>query len=401
MTRATTMDATEDLDRAEIAPREDRIRRALEHLRNETTDEFEVVSPFEATDFTDPEIARRERDLVFGRVPNIVCHGSEIPRPNDFVTVQMPRNRVIVVRQTDGGVKVFVNACRHRGAMLEESVKGRCRLFSCGYHRWSYDTDGSLRAVTRDSTFGEIDTKAQGLVELPAEERHGFVWMIDDTHQDIDVASWLGPDMDEILAGYRMDELVAFRAEGFDEPVNWKIMQDAFLDGYHVQYAHPNTAAKHIHTNVMAAEDFGRHVRFIAPRKTIDRYLDEDPGDQSLAKHVTETHFLLPNSTLLRQPDHFQLLTFRPHPKAAGLSRMEMRLLVPPLEASGLAEEKWTRLWEKNWEILLAVLHAEDFPLLRASQQAMESANAGSMLLGRNEFVNQVFHRELGKLLAE
>lgn len=394
---------TRMIDRAEIAPREERIRRALDHLRNETTDEFEAVTRFEATDFTDPEIARRERDLVFGRVPSIVCHGSEIPRPNDFITVQMPRNRVIVVRQSDGSVKVFVNACRHRGALLEEAEKGRCRLFSCGYHRWSYDTDGSLRAVTRDSTFGDIDMKAQGLVELPAEERHGFIWMIDDVDIDIDidVASWLGPDMDPILAGYGMDKLVAFRAEGFDEPVNWKIMQDAFLDGYHVQYAHPNTAAKHIHTNVMAAEDFGRHVRFIAPRKTIDRFLEEDPGDQSLAKYVTETHFLLPNSTLLRQPDHFQLLTFRPHPKAPGLSRMEMRLLVPPLEVSGMDEEKWTRVWNKNWEILLAVLHAEDFPLLRASQQAMESANAGSMLLGRNEFVNQVFHRELGKLLAE
>ena len=401
MTRTTAFAVDVTIDRTEIAPREERIRRALEHLRNETTDEFEAVSHFEATDFTDPEIARQERDLVFGRVPSIVCHGSEVPRPNDFLTVQMPRNRVIVVRQADGSVKVFVNACRHRGAMLEEAASGRCRLFSCGYHRWSYDTDGSLRAVTRDSTFGEIDMKAQGLVELPAEERHGFVWMIDDVDRDIDVASWLGPDMDPILAGYGMDKLVAFRAEGFDEPVNWKIMQDAFLDGYHVQYAHPNTAAKHIHTNVMAAEDFGRHVRFIAPRKTIDRFLEEDPGGQSLAKYVTETHFLLPNSTLLRQPDHFQLLTFRAHPKAPGLSRMEMRLLVPPLEVSGMDEEKWTRVWDKNWEILLAVLHAEDFPLLRASQQAMESANAGSMLLGRNEFVNQVFHRELGKLLAE
>ena len=34
-------------------------------------------------------------------------------------------------------------------------------------------------------------------------------------------------------------------------------MQDAFLDGYHIQYAHPNTAGKIIHTNVMAFEDFG------------------------------------------------------------------------------------------------------------------------------------------------
>jgi nitrite reductase/ring-hydroxylating ferredoxin subunit len=218
-----------------IAPRELRIRRALEHLRHGTTDEFDAVRPFGPEEFTDPEIARRERDLVFGRFPSIVAHRSEVPEPNDFITLQMPRNNIIVMRQRDGSVKAFVNLCRHRGALLEERDKGRCRLFSCGYHRWSYNPDGSLRAVTRDSTFGAID-------------------------------------------------------------------------------AHPNTAARHIHTNVLALEDFGRHCRFIAPRKSIDRWIDEDPGDRSLARHVTETHFLLPNSTLLRQPDQFQLLTFRPHP---------------------------------------------------------------------------------------
>ena len=81
-----------------------------------------------------------------------------------------------------------------------------------------------------------------------------------------------------ILAGYHLEDLVCFRAAGFDEPTNWKIMQDAFLDGYHIQYAHPNSAGKIIHTNVMAFEDFGRHCRFIAPRKSIDRWLEEDPG---------------------------------------------------------------------------------------------------------------------------
>ena len=162
--------------------------------------------------------------------------------------------------------------------------------------------------------------------------------------------------------------------------------------------AHPNTAARHIHTNVLVLEDFGRHCRFVAPRKSIDRWLEEDPGDRSLSRHVTETHFLLPNSTLLRQPDHFQLLTFRPHPKDPGRSRMEMRLLVPALAASGMDEETWTRLWEKNWKILIAVLHQEDFPLLRGSQQGLGSADAGGMVLGRNEVANQVFHRELRKL---
>ncbi|MCU1651754.1 MAG: aromatic-ring-hydroxylating dioxygenase [Pseudonocardia sp.] len=384
-----------------IAPREARIRRALDHLRNQTTDEYGSVGSFEATDFTDPGIAARERDLVFGRVPSIVAHTSELPEPHDFLTLRMPRNQIIVVRQKDGGVKAFVNLCRHRGALLEEREKGRCRLFSCGYHRWSYDTDGSLRTVTRGSTFGEIDRADHGLVELPTQERHGFIWLVDDADADIDVADWLGPDMDGVLAQYGLADLVAFQAEGFEEPVNWKIMQDAFLDGYHIQYAHPNTAAKHVHTNVQAFEDFGRHCRFIAPRKTIDRWIDEDPGDRSLAKDVIETHFLMPNSTLLRQPDHFQLLTFRPHPKDPGRSRMEMRLIVPKVEDSGMDEESWSRLWAKNWKILLAVLHQEDFPLLRGSQSGMESASAGPMLLGRNEIANHVFHRELRRLTQE
>ena len=382
-------------------PREARIRRALEHLRAGTTDEYREIAGFTAAEFTDPAIAARERELVFGRVPSIVAHGSELPESGDFITLTLPRNNAILVRQKDGTVKAFVNLCRHRGALLEERDAGRCRLFSCGYHRWSYDTDGALRTVTRGDTFGEFDKSGQGLIELPCQERHGFVWMIDNASADIDVAQWLGPEMDEILADYQMAELVAFQSEGFDEPVNWKIMQDAFLDGYHIQYAHPNTAAKHIHTNVLAFEDFGRHCRFIAPRKTIDRWLEEDPGDRSLANYITETHFLLPNSTLLRQPDHFQLLTFRPHRSDPGRCRMEMRLIVPKLGNSGMDEEKWTRVWSKNWDILLSVLHQEDFPLLRGSQLGMQSADAGPMLLGRNEVANHVYRRELRNLTSD
>ena len=385
-----------------IATRSDRIQRTLEHLRRHTTDTTGQLVPFGPGQYTDPGLAQQERDLVFGRVPSIVAHASELPEPNDFITLQMPRNRVIVARQHDGSVKAFVNVCRHRGALLEEQASGRCRLFSCGYHRWSYNIDGSLRAITREATFGEVDRSQHGLIELPAQERHGLIWMVDRAGAPIDVAAWLGPEMDEILAGYRLSELTAFRSEGFDEPANWKLMQDAFVDNYHIQYAHPNTAGKHIHTNVQTVEDFGRHARMVSPRKAIDRFLAEDPGDTDLGPYVTEGHFLLPNSTLLRQPDdHFELLTFRPHPTDPGRSRMEMRLLVPTLEASAMTPERWERVWEKNWTILLAVLHQEDFPLLRSSQQGLASADAGGMLLGRNEMVNQIFHRELTRLVDE
>src|SRR3569833_866600 len=95
------------------ADREARIRRALEHLKNDTTDQFEKVEYFEATEYTDPDLAARERDLVFGRVPSIVAHGSEIPNMYDFKTIRLPRNNVIITRQKGGGVKALVNLCRH------------------------------------------------------------------------------------------------------------------------------------------------------------------------------------------------------------------------------------------------------------------------------------------------
>lgn len=42
---------------------------------------------------------------------------------------------------------------------------------------------------------------------------------------------------------------------------------------------------------------------------------------------------------------------------------------------------------------------SEDFPLLRNSQRAMASADAGQLLVGRNEAANQVFRRETKRLL--
>lgn len=381
--------------------REARIRRALDHLRNDTTDQFEKVETFEAFEFTDPNLAARERDLIFGRVPTIVAHASEIAKPYEFKTLRLPRNNAIIVRQKDGSVKALVNLCRHRGALLENEPCGKRRLFSCPYHRWSYDIDGSLRTITRDNTVGDIDPEQTGLVELPCEERHGFIWVVDRAGAEIDVAAWLGPEMDGILAGYRLDELHCVKAGEYREDANWKILQDAFLDGYHIQYAHPNTAAKYIHTNVMAFEDFGRHCRFIAPRKSIDRWLEEDPGDRSLVDDVTETHFFGPNATFLKQPDHFQLLTFWPDPAAPEKGVMEMRLIVPPAEAAGMTQERWDYLWDKNWEILEAVLINEDFPVLRDSQWGMRSRDAAPMVLGRNEVANQVFRRLLNRLLAE
>lgn len=376
------------------------LRKLLTHLNDSVTDQWTDIDPFEPTDYRDPATAVLERDRIFGEVPFIVAHSSELAGKNDFISVELPRNKVIVIRQKDGSIKAFVNACRHRGAELVSEPSGKCRVFSCAYHRWSYDPNGELRTVTLDDTFGDFDRSAFGLIELPVEERHGFVWIIDNTQRTIDVASWLGPEMDSILESFAIDRLVSVDPHTYRRPTNWKIMQDGFLDNYHVKYAHPNTAGKMLHTNAVALEDYGRHFWFLTSRKTIDQFIGQDVSwDPSMVNHTIESCFLAPNTMLLKHATHIELLTFRPVGANPNESIMQMRIMAPSVEDSGLEEAHWTKRWKKNWDILISILHDEDFPILDGSQRALSSLDAGTMLLGRNELASHLFRREVRRLV--
>ncbi|OZC29590.1 aromatic ring-hydroxylating oxygenase subunit alpha [Gordonia polyisoprenivorans] len=377
------------------------LRGLLAHLDGSRTDQWARITHTEPDDFRDHRRAELERDRVFGEVPFIVAHSSEVAERNDFVSVDLPRNKVVVIRQRDGGVKAFVNACRHRGAQLVTEPAGKCRLFSCPYHRWSYDPDGRLRTVTLDDTFGDFDRGDFGLVPIPVEERHGFIWVIDNADREIDVAAWLGPELDAILAEYRIDQLVSIDPHTYERPVNWKIMQDGFLDNYHVKYAHPNTAGKMLHTNAVVLEELGSSFWFLTARKSIDQFIGHDVDwDRSMEGHTIESCFLAPNTMLLKHATHFELLTFRPVGADPHRSIMQMRIMAPSVEASGLSPEHWTKRWAKNWGLLIAILHDEDFPILDGSQEALTSQDMGTMLLGRNEIASHLFRREIDRLIA-
>src|SRR5262245_32820582 len=207
------------------------LHRLLTHLKSAQTDMMESVLEVDPAVYTDPEIARLERERVFARVPFAIAHCTELAEPGAFLTYRLPNNEVIVARQSDGTVKAFVNVCRHRGSMVEKEPAGVCKKFQCPYHGWSYNIDGSLKSATHEASFGEFDHLDRGLVQLPVEERHGFIWMIDNPEAEIDVAAWLGPEMDAILGSYGMEKHVCVHSGSFEEPSNWKVLQDAFLDG--------------------------------------------------------------------------------------------------------------------------------------------------------------------------
>ncbi|HKN90528.1 MAG TPA: aromatic ring-hydroxylating dioxygenase subunit alpha, partial [Acidimicrobiia bacterium] len=348
--------------------------RLFEHIDNTTCDQAASPMLVDPAIYSDPDVARLEQDRIFDKVPVLAAHVSELPNAGDFVTIDLPGNRVLVVRQEDGTIRAFVNVCRHRGACLVDEESGHRRVFSCGYHGWAYNCDGALRTVPYADTFGPLDRAEYGLIELPCEERYGLVWVIQRPGGPIDVAAWMGPEMDEILTGYHMERFEVVRMDRFDERMNWKVAEDAFIDGYHLKFVHPNSAGPYFYTNIRVVRDFGRHVRAITPRKVIDqiRFTPDAPIDP----YVTVGNFLMPNTTILRHSDHYESLTFVPHPTDPNRSRIDVRLVVPPVTSD---EER--ALWEKNWDILVKTVIMEDLPLNRSLQRALGGRGLKPLIL--------------------
>jgi phenylpropionate dioxygenase-like ring-hydroxylating dioxygenase large terminal subunit len=188
--------------------------------------------------YRDPEFFERERETIFRRSWQLVCHLSDVPRPGDFHTFEFLGEPLVVIR-TPEGVRAFHNVCRHRAARLLDAPSGSCgRRITCPYHAWTYALDGRLIGVPQREAFNGLDLSRHGLAPVEHEVFMGFIF--------VRLAPGL-PSVREMaapyageMAAYRMEELVPFgRTSLRPRAVNWKNVADNYSDGLHINVAHP------------------------------------------------------------------------------------------------------------------------------------------------------------------
>src|SRR6185369_9702725 len=105
--------------------------------------------------YTDPALFELEMERIFGRAWLVVGHDSQVKAPGDFFTTRLGRQPVIVTRHDDGTVKVLINRCPHRGAVVCAAERGHNTQFQCGYHGWTFATDGALKYVPMSGAYAE------------------------------------------------------------------------------------------------------------------------------------------------------------------------------------------------------------------------------------------------------
>ena len=192
--------------------------------------------------FVNEEIYQRELEQVFARSWLFVGHESQIAKPGDYFISGMGEESVILCRDREGEVHVFLNSCRHRGMKVCRYDDGNTPVFTCPYHGWSYATDGKLVGVPffKSAYHEEIDKTQWGLIEVAQLFIYkGTIWATWDKTApsfleylgdfkmflDLSLDSWDGSEGgSEIIGGVQKWMI----------PCNWKFPAENFSgDSYH------------------------------------------------------------------------------------------------------------------------------------------------------------------------
>ena len=86
------------------------------------------------------------------RFPLLFCPSASLPETGSYVAREAAGVPLLVVRNPEGGVNAFRNACRHRGMQVAEG-SGCKKAFACRYHGWTYGLDGALKRVPHEGRF--------------------------------------------------------------------------------------------------------------------------------------------------------------------------------------------------------------------------------------------------------
>ncbi len=361
----------------------------FKHIEDTSTDRLDDFLEYDLSIYSCEDTARLERARIFQRVPMMAAHASQIAEPGQFITLQLNSSSVLLTRKADGSVGAYLNVCRHRGSRLVDVEAGQRNRFTCPYHGWTYTNDGALRGIGFADSFGMKPCAEKNLVSLPVEERHGFIWVVEDPQGAIDVAAHLGPGMDQALAEYGLDQYHHYRSHVFDFPQNWKVMMDGLIDGYHVQFLHGKTISPYFYPNMMGIEILGKHALWGNPRRAMEKIMDQPPGETSLDRYAIIGNLFVPNASMVMHPHHIEFWTIYQNPKDVGACRVHLRYLTPQAEH----DERGVEILNKNWKIATDAIINEDVPVGNGIQASAGMPNTGKVCLGRNEVTNQLFHR--------
>ncbi len=185
------------------------------------------------------EFVDLEVEHIWKRCWQVACREEDIPNVGDRLTYDVVNLSFIIVRTAPNQIKAFYNSCPHRGRRLcsrkETGIDGG-NVLRCPFHAWTWNIDGSLVWVPSEEDFPHVNVKDYALHEVRIGTWGGNVFINPDPEAPSLEASLGG--MPEMFRDHPMEQRYTVLHVRKKIRANWKLIQEAFMEGYHVVETH-------------------------------------------------------------------------------------------------------------------------------------------------------------------
>lgn len=190
--------------------------------------------------YTDASWFDLEQEKIFKKIWLFAGFKQQLQEENNFIVRDLGGIPVLI-QMIDGELRVFRNACAHRGMPLQLHPCGNRKLI-CPYHGWSYHGDGKLRGVPNENLYG-LCSKSQLNLKSYAHACIGEFIFVNLASDPIPIEEQFSSDTRRCLEEMSKHFSDIFSYTHFSGEYNWKLNFENILDWNHVQFVHHKTFA--------------------------------------------------------------------------------------------------------------------------------------------------------------
>lgn len=202
-----------------------------------------------------------EKEHLWKKAWQMACHEDDFANVGDVVPYDIATMSFLIVRTGEDEYKAYYNACLHRGRKLREERASGLDELRCPFHGWSWNLDGSLKQIPCAYDYEGLKRSEESLPEVNIGRWGRFIF--------------INPDPDcEPLEDYVGSLSEQFKYFPYEKRyksahvakvirANWKVVQDAFMESYHVLMTHPQILTGGANDLCTKYDAFGNYARAI------------------------------------------------------------------------------------------------------------------------------------------
>jgi phenylpropionate dioxygenase-like ring-hydroxylating dioxygenase large terminal subunit len=246
--------------------------------------------------YIDPAFVALEVEHIWKKQWQVACREEDLPNVGDRLPYDIVNQSFIIVHSAPGEFRAFHNSCPHRGRRLCDHA-GNATDIRCPFHAWTWGLDGSLAWVPGSQDFPHVSDQHHRLQEVKVGRWGGNIFI----NPDVDappLETALGVLVSQFADHPLQDRHTALHLRKMVR-CNWKLTQEAFMEGYHVLETHWDGMPffGSAFTQYDAWDDGASHVsRLVTPSVVPDVWVQEKISPYESARQFCATFGLHPPS---------------------------------------------------------------------------------------------------------